>query len=257
MYSNPLDPHLPVSNDRSGQNRETSQPSSSRPRIIWLPGLVRNQRRIQEWTDLWGQEKATDILKTSALPGMKIHVSPDGEHIEKLVLAWPEAPGVDVRLDISELLSPGRPSPLAVRLAHAAQAEERVLTRPSIVVAPSLRNQESCIAERVGLEETLRCCEEVLAPLASPTRIDSHPEGDTAEKEGDEEDNGTDDDIDSETDGKTKDMADDETGDATVDDMDEADEEDEADKADDKKGKQGGGNNKRKRNKKKRKRRRR
>ncbi|KAI8951030.1 hypothetical protein F4801DRAFT_578955 [Xylaria longipes] len=228
MYSNPLDPHLPASNDRSGQNRETSQPSSSRPRIIWLPGLVRNQRRIQEWTDLWGQEKATDILKTSALPGMKIHVSPDGEHIEKLVLAWPEAPGklLCLMFDVG-------------------------------VVAPSLRNQESCIAERVGLEETLRCCEEVLAPLASPTRIDSHPEGDTAEKEGDEEDNGTDDDIDSETDGKTKDMADDETGDATVDDMDEADEEDEADKADDKKGKQGGGNNKRKRNKKKRKRRRR
>ncbi|KAI0456720.1 hypothetical protein F5B21DRAFT_502017 [Xylaria acuta] len=248
MYSNPLNRGPQASNNRRRLG-EASQPSSSRPETSQSPegkedqGLLRHTRMIEEWANILGPEMAQQTIVFSNDPTVEIHRSPDKKHAEKLtatLTSTGESPdthqewGVELRLD--------EPLPLSERIVRLK------IMFDITVMGRGLLRQGQVILDRRNLEEALRKCEEMLAPLASPTWIDSHPEVDTAQEKVDEKDNGADDKIDGKAKGKGK--MNKETAEAKnkrhdkTHDMTGGTADGEMDEPDDKKGKQTGGNKK-------------
>ncbi|KAI1749719.1 hypothetical protein F4782DRAFT_533158 [Xylaria castorea] len=259
MYLNPLNPRFRALPHRHGHSRETSPPFSSRPQTSRDPErtiaqrLLRHNRRSQEWAMLIGVEKALAAVSL-ATRGLRTYRSPDNERFEKVVIhtsterAGEGPDDMHRRCGTLELEVGGSPS---------ERMEYLMFIFDVGIIAESISTLRQVMALQVDVEKTLQECEEVLAPLASPTWIDSHTEGDTVEEAVDEKESSKGKEIDGKTKGKmdkekdeTKDKIDDKTCHTTEDEMDEADE------ADDKMGKQCERKKKRnKKNKKKRKRR--
>ncbi|KAI1736657.1 hypothetical protein F4680DRAFT_468899 [Xylaria scruposa] len=221
MYPNPLNPRFRALHHRGGHSREIFQLLSSQPATprnlerTTTERLLRHRRRTQEWAEFIGEERAKAVTALHA-QGLRIYRSPDNERVERLVVHTSrecagEDPDMYRRRGRLELEISGSLSERMERLMFAFDAS---------IMAGSIYALSKTVLFRIDVEKTLRECERVLAPLASPTWIDSHTEGDVVDKPVDGKENSSDENIDSETKGKMDDMPRDTAENA----MDEADE---------------------------------
>ncbi|KAI0546282.1 hypothetical protein F4679DRAFT_587624 [Xylaria curta] len=223
MYPNPLNPRLRALHQRGEHSGESPQPSSSQPETSRNPvrttdeRFLRHRRRTQEWVNLVGDQNARAAVTIHAL-GPRIYRSPDNERFEKIVIpeskecAWKD-PNIDQQFGPLEFEVFGS---LSERLEGL-----KMMYDASIMAGANYALSKTMLF-RMDAEKALRKCEQVLAPLASPTWIDLHTEGDVVDKPVDEKENSGDEKIDSETKGKTDDMS----RDTAKNEKDEADEAD-------------------------------